>query len=91
MSRYVHRRETTLRAMQSQVVRDALAEKARTLASRANSLGASEGVEMDAKVVEGTRPKGRPYADVRSENVAQEWGDSNTKRRRIMGRAAGGA
>ena len=78
-------------AMQSKVVREALAAKARTLASRANSLGSSGGVDMNANVREGTRPKGRPFANVESPNVSQEWGDSNTERRRILGRTVGGA
>ena len=77
------------RAMQSQPVRDSLASRARTIASRADSLGASEDVEINARVVEGTRPKGRPYANVESDNVGQEWGSRYTERRRILGRAAG--
>lgn len=77
-------------AMQSKGVRDELARKARALASRANSLGASEDVDMNARVVEGTRPKGRPFANVESEQVGQEWGDRYTERRRILGRVAEG-
>ena len=76
-------------AMQSAPVRAALALKAGALASRANSLGASEGVEMNAAVESGTRPKGRPFSNVVSENVGQEWGDRYTERRRILGRTAG--
>ncbi len=75
-------------AMQSQGVRDSLRKKADELASRVDSLGSSEGVEMETNVSEGTRPKGRPYARVESENVDQEWGDRYTERRRILGRAA---
>jgi hypothetical protein len=75
-------------AMQSAATRAGLKEKAFQLANRAESLGASEGVDMDTQVVEGTRPKGRPFANVESPNVSQEWGDRNTERRRILGRVA---
>lgn len=78
-------------AMQSQPVRDALATKARQLASRADSLGASEGVDMSTRVYSGTRPKGRPFARVESDNVEQEWGSRYVLRRRILGRVAEGA
>lgn len=91
MTKYVHSRATTKAAMQSAPVRAALSAKARELAARANSLGSSEGVQMDAKVVEGTRPKGRPFADVVSENVAQEYGNFYVNRSRILGRVAEGA
>lgn len=74
--------------MQSKAVRSALEEKARKIASRVDSLGASEGVTMNARVESGTRPKGRPYSNVVSSNVAAEWGDRYTERRRILGRVA---
>lgn len=82
-------RATILTAMQSQPVRDALAVKARQLADRADALGVSEGVEMDCRVESGTRPKGRPYSNVVSEQWEQEWGSRDSERRRILGRAAG--
>jgi hypothetical protein len=75
-------------AMQSKPVRAALRAKAEKKARRADSLGSAEGVKIDAKVSEGTRPKGRPYARVTSANVGQEWGDRETERRRILGRVA---
>jgi hypothetical protein len=75
-------------AMQHPVVRAALAKKAREKQARAEQIAASEGVELESEVVEGTRPKGRPYVRVQSRNVGQEWGDSKTVRRRILGRAA---
>lgn len=81
-------RELITEAMQSEGVRDALEKKADALAARADQLGASEGVTMNATVRVGTRPKGRPFAYVESENVAQEFGDRNTERRRILGRVA---
>ena len=46
---------------------------------------------MEASVESGTRPKGRPFSYVVSNNVDQEWGDRYTERRRILGRVAEGA
>ena len=77
--------------MRAEPVRAALAEKARPLASRADSLGTSEGVDMSTRVYSGTRPKGRPFARVESDNVKQEWGSRYVLRRRILGRVAEGA
>lgn len=75
-------------AMKSAATRAALRRKAEQKAARANMVGRSEGVDIDAEVSEGTRPKGRPYARVTSQNVAQEYGNSKTERRRILGRVA---
>lgn len=75
-------------AMQSDPVRAALEEKAHNLANRAESLGASEDVDMACSVESGTRPKGRPFSRVVSDNVSQEWGDRWTERHRILGRVA---
>lgn len=81
-------RDLIVKAMQSAETRKALRAKADRLRSRVDALGASEGIEMEATVTEGTRPKGRPYANVESSNVDQEWGDRYTERRRILGRVA---
>ena len=81
-------RDLIVKAMTSQLTREALREKARKLASDADRLGRSEGVELNARVVEGTRPGGRPFANVESDNVAQEWGNRDTERRRVLGRIA---
>ena len=91
MARGTITRRLILNAMQAAPVRAALAAKAQTLRGRVNSLGASEGVEMEAYVESGTRPKGRPFSYVVSNNVDQEWGDRYTERRRILGRVAEGA
>lgn len=91
MARLHISRDLIVEAMQSQPTRDALEKKARELASRADALGASEGVEIEASVSSGTRPKGRPFSRVESSNVDQEWGDRYTERRRILGRVAEGA
>lgn len=77
------------KAMQAGPVRDALAARARKVRSRAESIAAGEGVELNSTVREGTRPKGRPYARVESPNVSQEWGSANVDRKRVLGRAAG--
>lgn len=75
-------------AMQTAKVRAALRAKAAKKQSAAEGIAQSEGVELESRVVEGTRPKGRPYARVQSSNVGQEWGDSKTRRLRILGRAS---
>lgn len=80
--------QLTRAAMQSDPVRAALEEKAHKLANRAESLGASEDVDMACSVESGTRPKGRPFSRVLSDNTSQEWGDRWTERHRILGRVA---
>lgn len=77
-------------AMRSSTVRAALKRKANEGRARVDSLGRSEGVEMNAYVLDGTRPKGRPYARIQSDNAAQEWGNRFVERRRIIGRYAAG-
>lgn len=77
--------------MNARVVRAALADVARGVARKANAIGRSEGVDMDATVSEGVRPKGRPYSRVSSDQADQEFGTAKTPRRRILARAAGGA
>lgn len=84
-------KEWVQQAMQSPGVRKQLKAKADEVADRARIYAASDGVDMDVEVREGTRPGGRPFADVRASNVAQEFGDDVTPRFRILGRAAEGA
>jgi len=70
-------------------VRKALADRARAIAARADQLATQPpAYEMNAKVEEGIRPKGRPYARVISYDADQEFGTYGIKRRRILGRAA---
>ena len=88
MARVRISRASIMAAMQSKETRAALEAKAGQLRTRVDSLGASEGVTMNARVESGTRPKGRPYSNVVSDNVSQEWGDRYTERRRILGRVA---
>lgn len=90
MARVRLSRASIVAAMQSDETRRTLERKAAALVARANALGASEGVDMDAVVESGTRPLGRPFSNVKSTNVAQEWGDRYTERRRILGRVAEG-
>lgn len=73
-------------AMQSQTVRAALDERRDRVARRARSIAAQEGVDPHIGTSSGTRPRGRPYARVTAD-ADQEWGNSNTARRRILGRA----
>lgn len=88
MARVRLTRESILAAMQSKETRAALEAKARQVASRVDAVGASEGVDMNPRIESGTRPKGRPYSNVVSEQVDQEWGNRFVKRRRILGRVA---
>jgi len=55
--------------------------------NRAQSIAASEGVEMDFWIEEGERPGWRPQVVVYGDNPEQEFGSSRAERRRILGRA----
>lgn len=83
--------KTFLAAMQAKPVREALRAKAVEKQARAEQIADQEGVELDSKIVEGTRPRGRPFARVQSSNAAQEYGTSIVERKRILGRAAEGS
>ncbi len=76
-------------AMQSRQVRAGLAKRRDEVAARARSIAGQEKIDPNITTSEGTRPKGRPYARVTAD-AGQEFGDSNTARRRILGRAADG-
>jgi hypothetical protein len=72
-------------------VRAALAKKAAEVRSRAEAIAAAEKVDLDSSVSSGTRPKTRrPFSQVSSPNVGQEFGTATTSRKRILGRAGGG-
>lgn len=75
-------------AMRTATVRKALKKKADQKQARAEAIARAEAVALDSQVVEGIRPRGRPYARVQTTNVGQEWGDRHTERKRILGRAA---
>lgn len=60
------------------------------VAGRAAALAQSEQVDMDIWVETGTRPGGRPYANVMADNEEQEFGSARSKRFRILGRAGEG-
>jgi hypothetical protein len=86
MSRVEMKPGGILLVMQSPTVRTALRKRAEAIAARANG----EDAELRARVQEGTRPKGRPFARAISETgAAKEWGTDKTARRRTLGRAAG--
>lgn len=81
--------------MQLPKVREALHRRAEEIAQRARSIASSEiddGFAAEIHVSDETRPSGRPTAKVeatRADAADQEWGSTNTARRRVLGRAAG--
>lgn len=86
MAKYVPDFNGIKAVMQSAEVRAALRARAESVKSRANSMDP----ELGAYVTDGTRPKGRPYSRVISDDGAErEFGSSKTARRRTLGRAAG--
>lgn len=84
MARVTITSDFIVEAMQSQPVRDGLKARADRIAVAARAIDP----EADIQRSDGTRPKGRPYSRVTSDDVPGEWGDSNTARRRTLGRAA---
>lgn len=76
-------------AMQSPAVRAKLDELADGIARRAEAIAEAEDVDVTITRSSGTRPQGRPFARVTSDNVDAEWGTSKTRRSRVLGRAAG--
>ncbi|AZS11708.1 head closure Hc1 [Arthrobacter phage Maja] len=57
---------------------------------RAEALARQEGVDMTVSTTTGTRPGGRPFVNVTSDNPDQEFGTALHKRYRILGRAGEG-
>ncbi|PZH18761.1 hypothetical protein C1I97_03425 [Streptomyces sp. NTH33] len=82
------------RIMQSEQVRGALKAQAEEIVPRAKAMARAEiGPEFadSIGISEEVRPRGRPTAKViadREDAEAHEYGDSNTERRRVLGRAA---
>lgn len=72
--------------MQSAGVRRTLDKVAGRVAAEANRLASAQGLGSAARV-DGTRPRGRPYARVLMSG-SQEWGNHKEPRRRILGQAA---
>jgi len=72
--------------MQSAGVRQSLDGVAGRIAAEANRLAKQQGLGTAARV-DGTRPKGRPYARVLMTG-SQEWGTYMEPRQRILGQAA---
>lgn len=76
-------------------VRAALKARAEAIAQQAKAIASSEiddGFADEIHVSEEIRPSGRPTAKVqatRADASDQEWGSTNTARRRVLGRAAG--
>lgn len=74
--------------LQSPGVRRKLAEVADRKAREAAAVAASERVTVTIRREDGIRPKGRPYSRISIPAVA-EFGDSKTRRLRILGRVIG--
>jgi hypothetical protein len=72
---------------QSPAVRRKIKEVRDRKAQQAASIARAEGVTDPIITTEGTRPRGRPYARI-ALSARVEFGDSVTKRRRILGRVA---
>lgn len=89
MTRFVLRPGWFEAAANSSNVRAALRSRAQAIAARADQLAReAPAYEVNARVEEGTRPGGRPYARAISYDADQEFGTWGKKRRRILGRAA---
>lgn len=84
-------RETIVQAMQSSAVREALKAKADSILVAAQAIASETPEVSDAKiwVAEGTRPKGRPFAQVVCDDVEQEHGSMRKPKIRLLGKAAG--
>lgn len=69
-------------------VRAALRARAQAIAGRARGIAATETPDASITTDEGTRPRGRTYARVTSDDPDGEFGTEKRKRRRVLGRAA---
>jgi hypothetical protein len=76
------------RILQQRGVRRKLAEVADRKAAQARAIAVSEGANVVIQREDGTRPAGRPYSRI-SIPAVDEFGDSKTKRLRILGRVVG--
>ncbi len=71
-------------------VQAAILRRATTIAARARSLNDAEGGKAQITLERATRADGRPVVNVVSDNAAEEYGTSGTRRRRVLRRAASG-
>lgn len=69
-------------------VRAALRARAQAIAGRARVIAATETPDASIGMEEGTRPQGRTYARVTSDDPEGEFGTEKRARRRVLGRAA---
>lgn len=76
------------RVLQSMGVRHKVAGVRDRKAREVAAMAASEGVAVPIVLSEGTRPKGRPFARI-SIPASHEFGDSKTRRLRLLGRVVG--
>ncbi len=80
--------------MRSDQVQAALHDAAVPILARAKALAGQaklDEYEKSLRIEDGVRPKGRPFSRVVADHqdaTAIEWGDTNVKRRRILGEAA---
>ncbi|AXQ65134.1 hypothetical protein SEA_SCHMIDT_12 [Gordonia phage Schmidt] len=78
------------KAVRARAVRQAMDRKAKAVASRAQAINDSEGGTATIRVESGVRPGGRPFVNVVSDKANEEYGDSKTRRRAALRRAARG-
>lgn len=76
---------------ESPVVRRALEEKAKAIAARADQISRADGGTARHTVRTGIRPRGRAFADIVSDNPAEEFGTEEIPRINALRRAAKGA
>lgn len=69
-------------------VRERVARVADRMYGQAVTLAKAEGVTAPIAREDGTRPQGRPYSRI-AIRAADEFGDSRTRRSRILGRVVG--
>jgi hypothetical protein len=74
--------------LQSRKVRAKVREVADRMAGQAAAIAAAEGAKVSILRSDGTRPKGRPYSRI-SVPAVNEFGDSKTRRLRLLGRVVG--
>lgn len=74
--------------LQSPGVRRKVAQVRDRKATQAAALAAAEGADVTITLSQGTRARGRPYARI-SLPASTEFGDSKTRRLRLLGRVVG--
>ncbi|AKC03037.1 head closure Hc1 [Gordonia phage Gsput1] len=78
------------KVVQSRAVRAKVDAVAKRVAARAQALNDAEGGSATITVERGVRPKGRGYANVKSDRPDEEHGTETKARRAVLRRAARG-